>query len=166
MNKTNNSLSKLTSVFHECGKGSVSWWLNITNVNIKINISVVIRRTSSHETSHEIDEFRVHSTPPKIAKINNIVLQSKIINNRTKNISFKFPACSGYLHSSFERDKTLVQMSVVQFRFSFGDTAPSLKSCSCWTSWSGLGSTGNSSFGLLRKVGNVYGLSSISSYQK
>ena len=37
------------------------------------------------------ESFRVHSTPPKIAKINNIVLQSKIINNRTKNISFKFP---------------------------------------------------------------------------
>ena len=25
-----------------------------------------------HETSHEIYEFRIHSTPPKIVKINNI----------------------------------------------------------------------------------------------
>ena len=33
-----------------------------------------------HETSHEIYEFRIHSTPPKIAKINNTVLQSEIMN--------------------------------------------------------------------------------------
>ena len=54
MERLNNYLSKLTSVFHEYGKGSVSWWLNTTNVNIMINISIGIRRTSSHETSHEI----------------------------------------------------------------------------------------------------------------
>ena len=63
--RPNNYLSKLTSVFHECGKGSVSWWLNTTNVNIMINISIGIKRWSSHETSHtsmsEIYEFRVHS---------------------------------------------------------------------------------------------------------
>ena len=59
--RLNNYYYKLTSLFHQDGKGSVSWSLNITNVNIMINISVVIRRTSSHETSHEIDEFRVHS---------------------------------------------------------------------------------------------------------
>ena len=100
---------KLTSLFHQDGKGSVSWSLNITNVNIKININVGTKGTSSHETSHistsEICEFRVHSTPPRF-KMNNIVLQSKIINNRTKNISFKFPTCSGYLLSSFKWDKT------------------------------------------------------------
>ena len=64
--RPNNYLSKLTSVFHECGKGSVSWWLNTTNVNIMINISIGIKRWSSHETSHtsmsEIYEFRVHSS--------------------------------------------------------------------------------------------------------
>ena len=54
MERLNNSYYKLTSLFHQDGKGSVSWWLNITNVNIMINISVVIIRTSSHETSHEI----------------------------------------------------------------------------------------------------------------
>ena len=166
MERLNNSYYKLTSLFHQDGKGSVSWSLNITNVNIKINICVVITRASSHETSHEIYEFRVHSTPPKIAKINNTVFT--IWNNKWVNedISFKFPTCSGYLLSSFEWDKTLVQMSVVQFRFSLGTRVPSLKSCSWWTSWSGLGSTGNSSFGLLRKVGNIHGLSGISSYQK
>ena len=61
MERLNNSYYKLTSLFHQDGKGSVSWSLNITNVNIKINISVVITRASSHETSHEIYEFRVHS---------------------------------------------------------------------------------------------------------
>ena len=63
--RPNNYLSKLTSVFHECGKGSVSWWLNTTNVNIMMNINIGIKRWSSHETSHtsmsEICEFRVHS---------------------------------------------------------------------------------------------------------
>ena len=59
------TLYKLTSLFHQDGKGSVSWSLNIINVNIKINISIVITRASGHETSHiseaEICEFRVHS---------------------------------------------------------------------------------------------------------
>ena len=77
MERLNNYLFKLTSVFHQYGKGSVSWWLNTTNVNIMINISIGIKRWSSHETSHtsmsEIYEFRVHSTPPKIVKMNNIV---------------------------------------------------------------------------------------------
>ena len=50
MNKTSNSLSKLTSVFHECGKGSVQLMADNTNVNIMINIG--IKRTSGHETSH------------------------------------------------------------------------------------------------------------------
>ena len=46
------TLYKLTSLFHQDGKGSVSWSLNIINVNIKINISIVITRASGHETSH------------------------------------------------------------------------------------------------------------------
>ena len=110
MDRLNNSYYKLTSLFHQDGKGSVSWWLNITNVNIKINISVVIMRASSHETSREIDEFRVHSTPPKIIKMNNIVLT--IWNNKwgTETISFEFPTCSG-------------------FGFRLGTRVPSLKSC-------------------------------------
>ena len=62
MERLNNSYYKLTSLFHQDGNGSVSWSLNITNVNTKINISVVITRASSHETSHEIYEFRVHSS--------------------------------------------------------------------------------------------------------
>ena len=39
MNKTNDSLSKFTSVFHECGKGSVQLMADNTNVNIMININ-------------------------------------------------------------------------------------------------------------------------------
>ena len=62
MERLNNSYCKLTSLFHQDGKGSVSWWLNSYKVNIMINICVAITRASSHATSHEICEFRIHST--------------------------------------------------------------------------------------------------------
>ena len=75
-----------------CGKGSVSWWLNTTNVNTMINVNIGIKRTSSHETSHtrmsEICEFQVHYTPPRLIKWIILFLQSKMISNWTKNISF------------------------------------------------------------------------------
>ena len=135
-----------------------------------ININVGIKGTSSHETSHistsEICEFRVHSTPPRF-KMNNIVLQSKITNNGTKNISFSFPLVR--VNFSLHSNEIKHTGTNVRFPVSLGTRAPSLKSCSWWTSWSGLGSTGNSSFGLLRKghghgghVGNVHGMSGIS----
>ena len=60
--RPNNSYYKLTSLFHQDGKGSVSWWLNSYKCKQMINISVVIMKASSHETSHEIYEFRIHST--------------------------------------------------------------------------------------------------------
>ena len=62
MDRLNNSYYKLTSLFHQDGKGSVSWWLNSYKVNIMINIRVAITRASNHETSHEMDEFRIHSS--------------------------------------------------------------------------------------------------------
>ena len=61
MERPNNSYYLLTSLFHQDGKGSVSWWLNSYKVNIMINICVAITRASSHATSHEICEFRIHS---------------------------------------------------------------------------------------------------------
>ena len=39
MNKTNNSPTKLMSVFYECGKGSVQLMAEQHNVNIMININ-------------------------------------------------------------------------------------------------------------------------------
>ena len=42
------------------------------------------------------------------------------------------------------------------FRFSFGNAGPITKVLRWWTSWSGLGLIGNSSFGPLRQVGNVH----------
>ena len=78
MERLNNSYYKLTSLFHQDGKGSVSWSLNSYKCKQMINISVVIMRASSHETSREIDEFRIHSKYHKIA-------QNKCIQRRRGN---------------------------------------------------------------------------------
>merc|ERR1711963_441994 len=92
------------SIFHECGKGSVSCRLNTTNVNIMININVGIKRTSSHETSHismsEICEFRVHS-------INKISVN--IPNQRSKNHYSSFlPAGNPELDSQLDGHSKLL----------------------------------------------------------
>ena len=68
MNKTNNSLSKFTSVFHECGKGSVSWWLNNTNVNIMININDDKHRNKEDEWPRNLShkyEWNIRVSSPE-----------------------------------------------------------------------------------------------------
>ena len=44
MDRLNNSYYLLTSIVHQDGKGSVSWWLNSYKVNININMCVVIMK--------------------------------------------------------------------------------------------------------------------------
>ena len=130
MERLNNSYYKLTSLFHEDGKGSVSCPLNTTKCKHNDKHKRRNKGTSSHETSHistsEICEFRVHSTPPRF-KMNNIVLQSKIIINGTKNISFSFPLVrvNFSLHSNgIKHTGTNVRFPVSVF---VGDTGPITK---------------------------------------
>ena len=84
MNKTNNSLSKFTSVFHECGKGSVQLMADNTNVNIMININNDKhrnKRTSSHETSHtSMSEIL------RVSIINNLGISINFVSLLTYNI--------------------------------------------------------------------------------
>ena len=76
MNKTNNSLSKLTPVFHECGKGSVQLMADNTNVNIMININDDKHRNKedkwtrnlSYKYERNMTEFQVQNTPPRLSK--------------------------------------------------------------------------------------------------
>ena len=115
--RPNNYLSKLTSVFHECGKGSVSWWLNTTNVNIMMNINIGIKRWSSHETSHismsEICEFRVHSTYEySKLKENSIFLNVSIA---SQPLQPKFQPKSRYIKTSTTKCLCASKRLVVHF---------------------------------------------------
>ena len=60
--KTNNSLTKLMSVFGKSGKGSVSWWLINTNVNIKINIGIKRERNKWAISKPHMKQFGKHSS--------------------------------------------------------------------------------------------------------